>query len=150
MSDTKIGHLQWDKEKVRENRPTVEVMAHTELNQTGSCFIDMRDEHQIAEFLEDVALEPTVIVESERLSRHNDQTEKITISKSERDVLDAQILDFVAESKRLHEELDETRQARDFLVSRLKDSQHEVVGLRQMVDELVRRLSMRADHEVKG
>lgn len=149
MSDTKIGHLQWDRDRIEKNRPTVEVMAAQELNQTGSCFIDMRDQAQIAEFLEDAMPEAPVVIESERPSRHTDQTEKVTISKSERDVLDAQILDFVAESKRLHEELEEVRQARDFLVSRLKDSQHEIVGLRQMVDELVRRLSMGVDHEAQ-
>lgn len=135
--ETKIGIPQIRPEK-DDLGDTLEL--RPKLTDTASCFIDTRDEEQIAELLEDVA-EPPVTIESEA-PPDGDPTEKIIISKSERDVLDSQILDFMAESKRLHEELEETRRERDFLFDKLRDAQKEIMQLREMVDELVRRLAM--------
>lgn len=101
------------------------------LTDTGSCFIDVNDEKQIAEILEDSARETKEITET--ISNEEEPVEG--------QVLEAQLLELIGESRRLNDLVEDLTTARDMLLERLKEAHQENKELRDMIEGLTRKIS---------
>lgn len=126
MGNTKVGYLQ-----VKQSSKVIHDPELPKLTDTGSCFIDPRNEEQIAAILEDTTRETKEITEEI-------PTGEYPVADH---VLEDQLLELVAEAKRVHELLEEMTSQRNMLFDRFIASQNEIAGLRELIDQLTRKLA---------